>query len=217
MVYRIQVIAGVDPGIEFAEPIRRYSPANIVCGDAPAKDTVKHIYNVFGAPLKSLADSQKSVSDLVKRVILPPKGGVSIFSLFLKEPARLKELARLILPASALAIGIGLVGNAGAVALESTSVVTGLSHGPSGPLFPLIMAVIQTLVVSYSIASTLKFLKVLISDRDTILAKSILDTAARLQQEQGKPGTVCAVVGLLHVNGILKLLQEHNEKENVLS
>lgn len=209
-VYRLQVVSGIDPGIEFTEPIRRYSASTLVCGDARATDTVRELYNVFVAPVKSLKDSMTSVQDLVQRIILPPRGGVNMATIFFKDPARLQELARLMTPALFLAVLVSLVGNAGAAALESAPGVVGLSAWSSAGPLQLAASLFQTLFVTYLIVSTLHFMKVLIADRDRILAKSITETAKRLQTENDAPVTVCAVVGLLHVNGILRLLQEES-------
>lgn len=209
-VYKLQVISGVKPGVEFSEPIKRASSWKLVCGDAPARDTVRELYNVFTKPLRSLRDSRSSIDDLIGRVIFPPKGGVNMSRMFLTEPRRLRELARLTLPALLISGALSLAGNAGALALESAPAMSMLNEGYSASLLQLFFSMGQTVVISYVIVSTLHFMKVLIADRDRILARSILETASELQATRRTPVVVCAVVGLLHVNGIVKQIQEQD-------
>lgn len=208
-VYKLQVLSGVQPGAEFYEPIRRASSWELVCGDAPARDTVRALYSVFGKPLKSLRDSLFSIEDIIGCVIFPPKAGVNMLGIFLTEPRRLRELARLTLPALLLSGVVGLAGNAGALALESAPTVNMLTDTYTANLLSVLLSVGQTVLVSYIIVSTLHFMKVLIADRDRILTRSILETASELQSKRQTPVVVCAVVGLLHVNGIVRQIQEH--------
>lgn len=209
-VYKLQILSGVKPGVEFSEPIRRSSSWKLVCGDAPARDTVRELYNVFKKPLRSLRDSLSSIDDLIGRVIFPPDGGVNMPRIFLTEPRRLRELARLTLPALLISGAVSLAGNAGALALESAPAMSILNEGYPASLLQLLLSVGQTLVVSYVIVSTLHFMKVLIADRDRILTRSILETASELQATRRTPVVVCAVVGLLHVNGIVRQIQEQD-------
>lgn len=213
-VYRLQTFAGVDPGIEFAEPIRRYEASRIVCGDAPARDTVKRLFDSFISPVRSVKGFWSSIHDLVTRVVFPPEGGINMAMLLISDMARLLELARLLLPVTVISTLISVVGNAGAAALDAAPGISGvvpLTYGPSGSLIPALWMAAQVIGSAYLLVSTIRFMKVLISDRDRVLARSIIDTAARMSQEGEGNVTLCAVVGLLHTNGILRLLQDHNQ------
>lgn len=201
--YRLQMLAGVNPGIEFSYPITSSMRWKLICGDAPARDTVANLYNVFASPVKSVRGSMDSIKTLIARFVFPANGGINIPKIFLSEPRRMQELAGLILPAVTVSSALGLASTAGASVLEGTPALSALSQGYATSMLPLIVSIGQTLMVSYVIVSTLRFMKVLIADRDRILAQSILDAAA--QMCDGKQSrTICAVVGLLHVNGIIQ-------------
>lgn len=207
MSYKLQVLAGVTPGIEFSYAIASPSRWEVICGDAPARDTVANLYRVFESPMRSLLDSRSSINSLITRVLFPPTNGVNIPKIFLSEPRRMQELARLTLPAVIISCALGLASTAGASVLEATPVAAAISQGYATSALPLLVAVGQTLAVSYLIVSTLRFLKVLVADRDRILAQSILDTVAKKGLDGQQPRIVCAVVGLLHVNGIVRHIQ----------
>lgn len=209
-VYEFQTLVGVDPGIEFVEPIVRFPSDRVICGDALAKDTVKALFKAFAAPLRSLSDCIYSIKDLLNRVVFPPKGGVRMFSIFLRDPVRLLELFRLILPAGVLSIIIGVIGNAGALALD----LAPISGSTTPPLVSLwsssVASVLQTLLIAYFNVSLLRFMKVLIPDRDQVIAQNIVSAASSFKTARGDPATICVVVGLFHVNGILRILQDRN-------
>lgn len=207
-IYRLQVFSGVDPGIEFAEPIRRYESNRVICGDAPANETVRRLFDVFSSPFQSVATCWSAITDIIERVVFPPVGGINMAAVFLSDSSRVLELVQLMIPASVVAVVLTLVGNAGALALEGTPVITELSQATTGAAFTVLWTVFQTLSLIYIFVSTLRFMKVLIADRDRILTQNILLTAAKMRNENEGPVTICAVVGLLHVNGILKLLIE---------
>lgn len=216
-VYKLQILSGVQPGSEFYEPIRRAASWKLVCGDAPAKDTVRKLYGVFSNPLRSLRDSLSSIEDIVSRLILPPKEGVSMPRLFLTEPRRAFELVQLTFPALVISAALGLAGNAGALALDSAPSLSVLFEGYAATWIPIVTSVGQTFLMSYIIVSTLRFMKVLIADRDRVLAQSIMDTASELQSSRKRPVVVCAVVGLLHVNGIVRQIQEQGATKTTAS
>ncbi|CDF34365.1 unnamed protein product [Chondrus crispus] len=218
-VYNLQILSGVQPGAEFYEAIRREGPWKIVCGDAPARDTIQNLYGVFGNPLRSLRDSLSSIEEIVGRLILPPKDGVTMLGLFLLEPRRVLELVRLTFPALVISSAISLAGNAGALALDSAPSIpiSMLSEGYATTLLPIVASLGQTLTMSYIIVSTLRFMKVLIADRDRFLTKSILETASEIQSTHERPVVICAVVGLLHVNGIVRQIQGQSEADALAS
>ncbi|KAI0565795.1 hypothetical protein FGB62_14g251 [Gracilaria domingensis] len=167
-VYEFQALVGVDPGIEFVEPIVRFPPNRVICGDALAKDTVNALFKVFAAPFRSLNDCLLSIVDIVNRLIFPPEGAVRMPSVFLRSPARLLELVRLILPASVVAILIGLAGNAGALAFDMTPIGASVSHPMLASSLSSLSSFLDTVLLAYVNVSLLRFVKVLIADRDKV-------------------------------------------------
>lgn len=211
-VYEFQTFVGVDPGIEFVEPIVRFPSDRVICGDALAKDTVKALFKAFAAPLRSLSDCIYSIKDLLNRIVFVPKGGVRMFSIFVRDPVRLLELFRLILPAGVLSTIIGVIGNAGALALDLAPTMSGSVTPPMVSLWSSSAAsVLQTLLLAYFNVSLLRFMKVLIPDRDQVIAGHIVNAASKFKTERGDPANICVVVGLFHVNGILRILQDRNK------
>lgn len=222
--YRLQVYSGLDPGIEFAYPIRTFAANKLVCGDDPARDTVGKLYQVFVSPLKSITVANMSLRGMFKRVVLPPDGGVTFWKV-LTEGKRIRELGRLVLTASCVGFFIFLVGSMTAFAFEMQDAVVALNDKISvngtgvgvtsgfglSELFQLTGNVLQAMMMAYVSVSTLHFLKVLIIDRDLVIAKNIEDTLSRYSRDKRAPVIVCAVVGLLHVNGILENLRESSQ------
>lgn len=209
-VYNIQVVAGINPGVEFREPIVG-SSWRLVCGDAPASDTVKNLYNVFATPLQSVTGVLPFAHDIFQRIFLPPSDGLKVIRVLFGEPSRIMELIRLIIPITTLSCVLALAGNAGALAFEATPVASVLVDGYMATTLPIIVSFLQFLLICYISVSSLRFMKVLISDRDRIITQNVLNTTRELQLEKQGAATVCVVVGLLHVNGILRLIQDENE------
>lgn len=211
-VYKLQALSGLDPGIEFIAPICNYPSSLLVCGDAPARDTIHNLYRVFISPLQSLRVTLSTIIAMFYRVVWPPQGGVN-FAAVIFDPVRMRELARLVISASILGVVIYFLGNATALAIEASPVASALTSPTTDGLWSVVESILHALMGTYFFVSSLHFLKVLIIDRDYIISNSILDTVKRQSLNRGRPVTVCAVVGLLHVNGILSALREHRNDE----
>ncbi|CAN8067431.1 unnamed protein product [Agarophyton chilense] len=188
-VYEFQTLVGVDPGIEFVEPIVRFPRNRVICGDVLATDTVNALFKVFSDPFRSLNDCFSTIVDILNRLIFPPVGGVRFFSVFLRSPARLLELVRLVLPASLVAIFIGLASNAGALAFDMTPMAASISHPMLTSSLPWLSSLIDALLLAYVNISLLRFIKVLIADRDKVLSQNILDTLSKFREGQETPVT----------------------------
>lgn len=210
-IYDLQILVGVDPGIEFVEPIIRFPSNRIVCGDALAKDTVSALFSALTHPLRSIGDCFEIMRDILTQLFFPPDGAVSLLFVFLRSPARLFETLKLILPLIVTSMLISAVGNASALAFDLTSVFPDLFGFLSGPWVTMLSSTLQALLSAYSAVALLLFLKVLIADRDQVLSASISSTALRFAEQKSAPVTLCVVVGMMHVNGILSLLQERNK------
>lgn len=202
--YKLQVLSGLDPGQEFANPIRNYPVAKLVCGDDPASTTVNRMYRVFISPLTSMRVSVDAFTAMFRRVVLPPKGGINLFRVLL-EPMRLQELGRLLLAASAVGMVLFAFGSATAVAIDATPFV--VPQNFHSALSTVDLAV-QSATSLYLLVSILHFLKVLIIDRDVVLADSIRSAMTKSENEKQQAVKICVVVGLLHVNGVLQELNE---------
>lgn len=216
--YKLQIISGLDPGIEFLHPIRDYPPSRVFCGDAPASETIHRLYRVFVTPLQSIRRSLDAIQSLFARVFQPPHGGVNFPAVLLLDLRRLRELAQLTLSAVLVGLGLVFLGNAASMAFETAAVTSQVSQASPVPLstftfWGLMHNVAQFLFMSYVIVSSINFFKVLILDRDAIIADRIVETTWRQAVTLRRPITVCAVVGLLHVNGILQQLQDIKHDE----
>lgn len=204
--YKLQVFSGLDPGIEFDPPIRNYYPSNVVCGDAPALDTIQRLYRVFLMPLKSVYVSWNTAGSIFQRVFLPPKGGVNLLTI-LFNPVRVRELSRLVFSAAVVGFSIFALGNVASFAVRASPVVFTIPPTQKSEIWSAVHITIESLFALYIVTTSLHFLKVLIIDRDAIITKSLIDTVRQQSGERNRPVTVCAVVGLLHVNGILSELR----------
>lgn len=214
--YALQTFSGLDPGIEFAYPLRSLNSSQLICGDAPAQHTVQGLYRAFTSPLTSIRLARSAAHEIFHHVIRRPPGGVNSLAIVLTEPGRLAEIFRLFVPTAlvtlALTTLVSVIVGIAAHLLESTSVVSTLAAQTSASASPtawgLLAIASQVMFITYFSVSLLHFMKVLVSDRDIILAQSILDTAAYYSQLRKRSVTVVAVVGLLHVNGILRVLEK---------
>lgn len=218
MAYKLQVLSGLDPGVEFAHPIRTYHPSTIFCGDAPASETIQRLYRVFVTPLQSVHSSLDAVKTLFARVFRPPYGGINFPAVIFLDYRRLREFAQLTFSTALIGLSLVLLGSAASFAFESALATNSIpkvttTFTSSLSLFDLIREIGQIFSLCYVIVSTLNFLKVLILDRDSIIADRIVEITWRQACIQRRPITVCAVVGLLHVNGILQLLQDGQHEE----
>lgn len=216
--YKLQIISGLDPGIEFLHPIRDYPSSKIFCGDAPASETIHRLYRVFVTPLQSIRTSLKAVRSLIARILQPPLGGVNFPAVMFLDLRRLRELAQLTLSAVLVGLGLVFLGNAASMAFEAAAVTSQISQISPGTtstslFWDLLQIVAQFVFLSYVVVSMLNFFKVLILDRDAIIADRIVETTWSQAVTLRRPITVCAVVGLLHVNGILQQLQDIKHDE----
>lgn len=205
--YKLQVFSGLDPGIEFDPPIRNYYPSNIVCGDAPARDTIQNLYRVFLMPLESVWISWSTTGSIFQSVFWPPKGGINLLAI-LFNPVRVRELSRLIFSAAVVGIAFFALGNAASFAVRASPIAFSIPATSKSEIWSAINVTLESLFALYIFVTSLHFLKVLIVDRDVIITKSLIDTVRLQAREKNRPVTVCAVVGLLHVNGILSKLRE---------
>lgn len=202
--YKLQVLSGLDPGQEFANPIRNYPAAKLVCGDDPASHTVNRLYRVFISPLTSMRVSVDAFTAMFRRVLLPPKGGINLIRVLL-EPMRLQELGRLLLAASAVGMILFAFGSATAVAIDATPFAVPQNFHS---VMSAVDLAVQSAISLYFLVSILHFLKVLIIDRDVVIADSISSAMSKSENEKQQAVKICAVVGLLHVNGVLQELNE---------
>lgn len=227
--YKLQVLSGLDPGIEFVHPIRDYKASYIVCGDAPARDTVEALYRVFVTPLHSARTCIHAIRAIIDRTLFPPVHGVNLFAVLFQDGRRSRELFRLTVLASVVGTMLFAVTSAATFAIDATQIAnmytqsiailptTSATSALPAPYvnsmtmaWATLNALFQTVGIGYMAISLLQFLKVLIADRDAIIADKIVNTMHEQLERQEGPVTICAVVGLLHVNGILQTLEKAN-------
>lgn len=225
--YKLQTVSGLKPGIEFSYPICEFPDNKIICGDNLASDTIDSLYKVFIMPMKSIQVSLRTVVLMLQRVAFPPSGGVQ-FLRIMTEPKRVKELSKLVLTASmagfvvftSLALfsyateiltTLASSSTATTTAANATSAPSSGFQGLWGSL-QMIQAFIESLISVYAFTSAIHFIKVLILDRDTVIAENIYNTVRHFETQKEGPVTICAVVGLLHVNGVVQSLNDQGWK-----
>lgn len=213
-MYDLQRVNGVTPGVEFQAALEGAEVLSekpeIVCGDAEAKDTVRALATAFAKPLSSLYRIPAALRFLAWQLARPPPGGVSVAAaLTAGAGARIREFATVFVPLvtgfymSAALAGVVVGGVRDTVAVKSSAfggVLAGDAIVAAGSLA-------QDAAALFLCLTSLTFMYVLVDERDRILAESIrkavADAAARSSE---RPPVVVAVVGLLHVNGILRYL-----------
>lgn len=218
----VQQAAGMDPGCEFKEAARRAGEvgAPVVLGDNDASVTVRRLYAAF-SPLAAARHFRADAAEAVYRVTTRPARGVSLLGVF----GRLRyaaDVGRLLVPAVAVSVVVQLAATptggpslwapptTWAAALEGLGVAAGL-------------------VANAWLAGTaLRFLNTLVTERDEVLYGSLRGSVAAVAPEWPGGGggggaaegggqeaatdvrPVVAVVGLLHVNGILRRWEAAN-------
>lgn len=231
----VQQAAGMDPGCEFKEAARRAGEvgAPVVLGDNDASVTVRRLYAAF-SPLAAARHFRADAAEAVYRVTTRPARGVSLLGVF----GRLRyaaDVGRLLVPAVAVSVVVQLAANAvvggalaqllgggggggevaaAAAAAATTAVASATpTGGPSLWAPPTTWAaaleglgVAAGLVANAWLAGTaLRFLNTLVTERDEVLYGSL-----RGQEAATDVRPVVAVVGLLHVNGILRRWEAAN-------
>jgi hypothetical protein len=218
-VYNIQRLTGTDPGVEFKTALRSICLKDstgsclLVCGDAPATDTIRSLFAAF-LPQRALLSLPSALWSTAETLVASTKGGVNIpFVLFEGAGARLRELGRVFIPISGIFYLIGLVGASGAAQLHEGLVVTGAAAGRHAwsDILSSLLALLGTSLQVYLFIASFAFIQVLISERDAVLAKSIQKAASELANirntSTGRASVIVAVVGLMHVNGVLRHLR----------
>lgn len=196
-VYRLQRAAGIDPGAEFKTAIRIADAGGggVVCGDSSATDTVRNLSRVFLRPGPAARRAGASVVGLVERLVHPPDSGIRMFRV-LREGRRAKELLRIVAPLFGVVTLLSAAGSSGAAGIEESILAgAGLAAGAVDAI-GVGKKVVDLWVTSYLIVSSLEFFRVLIEERDRVLAGSIL-RAAREVEEKGEGGSVVAVLGMM--------------------
>lgn len=201
LVYRLQRFLGGDPGAEFKAAL--VSSGRIICGDASASRTVRRLYRTFLRPGRSLKVFLPALRGLGERLLFPPADGVDMARV-LMESRRAKELAKVFVPLLAGVFAISTVAGTGAAA--TLAVGFGGATPQVVDAFDTLRAIADPILTLYLLVTGLHFIKVLILDRDAVLSTSIRKAARRYKSS---PDTVIvAVVGLMHVNGVVRYLQK---------
>jgi hypothetical protein len=107
---------------------------------------------------------------------------------------------------------IGLVGASSAAQFHDGIFATGAGMGAAAwsDALNAFISLLGSGIQLYIFLASLTFLQVLISERDLVLAKSIRKAVSDVQRvgrtSVGQTTVVVAVVGLMHVNGVLRRL-----------
>lgn len=214
-VYKVQMLVGIDPGTEFKTAIAMADAADcdITCGDVPATETIRNLYSTFTTPFRSLMCANETIGALVQRVVYLPAGGVNILKVLIQR-ARAQEFARLALPLFTIGTAFTAATSTGSLRLEEGLAIfaTIALRAELAEVLSVAGPLLEMVFVSYIIVSSLHFIKVLITDRDAVICNAILETAQRVRSGGQSKTAVCAVVGLMHVNGILRYMQKSNKE-----
>lgn len=215
-LYDVQRAAGVDPGVEFKAALdaadAASAPVRVVCGDADAADTVRALTRAVAQPARAVAAAPAALRFLAAQFARPPPGGVSVAAALLAgRGARVRESLAVFFPlCTAVYASAALAAAAVGGARDAVVAGSGAVAGPAAAEAVMLAgSAAQTASLALLFLTTLTFVYVLIDERDRLLARSIRDAAAAAVAGGGAgggPPVVVAVVGLLHVNGILKYL-----------
>lgn len=227
-IYGLQKTIGVDPGTEFKTALRCVAPMHdncvVVCGDAKATDTINSLVRTLD-PIRTLYHMPWTISSLARRFLWPMKnhGAVSVPRvLWDGAGSRVREFLRVFAPLFAGLYFVGLLAPMAFLGLGSSTILSALG-GPWHTIIPSVTdaaqavasawPVMESLISLYVTLSTLRFIHVLITERDAVIGRSIRDTARTLygaQRSSREDVVIVAVVGLLHVNGILQWLNQND-------
>jgi len=217
LIYTFQSWLGGDPGLEFKAALDSASPfgSTVVCGDMKATRTVRRLFGVIFRPVKSLRNFPRIFRLAAESVLFLPDNAISIPKVLL-DVRRVPEVVRVFLPlfaaVSVLSTGLGVaateVGDRVLLSPLLFSAVSGVNFEP----ILSTLSYLQPVFSAYSIITFLSFFKVLVADRDKILAKSIRASAVEAAASGADTSTdnevvVVAVLGLMHLNGIIRLLE----------
>jgi pheromone shutdown protein TraB len=209
-MYGVQRRAGVDPGCEFKAALAA-ARCPVICGDANATDTVSALFRSISRPLANLADLIR----IPPRFRSIPLGGVFVPRVLLAARAcRIREFAGVFAP-----IGTAVYVLATAVAVAAQDLVPEAASLSVTGAIGIAYSCAQNVLLVYMLLSISAFLRVLVGDRDRVLARAVLDTALDLRREQRESSNhdsatddgellIVCVVGLLHVNGIIRYVSD---------
>lgn len=194
-VYTLQKLCGVTPGVEFQYAIEAARGKwGLICGDAPAKETVRNLYGILN-PRGGLKEAWEGLTGMGKR--FGEKEGVHLVELFVRDGRRVRELAKLVLPTGGVAGLVGGVGNAMASVIDGSGGATDLGAWGAG---------LDGALTGVFVIMLLRFIKVLIVDRDHVIAQNIIEVL------ENRGGVIVVVVGMLHVNGLTAMLRTDGKK-----
>ena len=205
----MQKTLGLDPGREFKVGIRKAEEnyACIVCGDSDGNTTVKKLAQSLGP--RCLKSGSGVILKFLETVfggeLRFPRGRVR-FERILRDWKRITELLWIVGPVLGFSYffvgGLSLLNR-----LQHRDGVGEVQEGGAGGMLggfhlPILMDVLP---ITWMILSAASFIEALLIERDKVLARNIEETC-RIHGGRGRK--VVAVVGLLHVNGILRILEK---------
>lgn len=214
-------LSGLAPGLEFTTAVETAQGADVVLADQEVDETLDRIGRLPQVSLQLAKDlctkgwskSYGPCSSALATALIgrPNAPSVQLGSFLTRNPEAIQEVVRLIIPPFIL--------------LQTTVYATNtfvdlvwLSMGnPATTMAPVLLedtsgwgigffSNILLVVVSY-LGLVLPVVKVILLERDVYLADGIREACRRA----GPNGRVVAVLGLLHVNGVAKLLEEEME------
>ncbi|KAA8498943.1 hypothetical protein FVE85_6528 [Porphyridium purpureum] len=223
-IYTLQARLGARPGSEFlvASEEAELQGIPLVCGDAPASATIRNLYESLRPRSLLRTSSQVARRVLATLFARAPPNGVNVWRVLLSG-AYLKDLVGLLAPAFLISSLTLAIFNSLLEAAEQNALVALASAGgqaPSGVSGDLAnlnipewladgMSLFSFLVL---LACTIRFFEEIVLRRDEVLQNSIREAVELRRKNAGDEQTtvvVVAVVGLLHVNGILRGLERN--------
>eukprot|EP00172_Hildenbrandia_rubra_P001435 Plantae.Rhodophyta-Hildenbrandia_rubra.ctg1980.p1 GENE.Plantae.Rhodophyta-Hildenbrandia_rubra.ctg1980~~Plantae.Rhodophyta-Hildenbrandia_rubra.ctg1980.p1 ORF type:complete len:386 (-),score=58.84 Plantae.Rhodophyta-Hildenbrandia_rubra.ctg1980:581-1738(-) len=204
----MQRVVGLDPGGEFKVGVRigNRLEVPVLCGDVLGNETVKRLAEALGfrGLKKGLRVILRGLGKVSRGEFYFPEGRVRLERVLL-DWKRMWELIWIVGPV----FGVSFVFSRGFV-LAGTLLGAGQSvHAEQafsmGMLagWSMFSRIFEWASIAYTVLATTSFVQALVVERDVVLARNISD-ACKLYG--GKQKDVVAIVGLLHVNGILRAL-----------
>lgn len=209
-LYDLQRINGVVPGVEFADAIlaadNLIAPPTVIAGDTDAKVTVRALATAVSSPLSSLSCIPAALRFLGQQLAPPPPGGISVAAaLAAGFGMRVREFAAVFLPL--MAVFYACAAAAGVVVGGVKDGYVQASSAAVGEVVAVAAAAAQGACVLFLFLTSLTVIYVLVDARDRVLAEAVRQAVKDVKEEAGSAPVVVAVVGLLHVNGILRYLE----------
>jgi len=222
--YRIHTAIGLEPGIEFRAAVEyaKSRPNSVlICGDATAVQTIRRLYSSM-SPATIFSGLPEAISRLFPYFFGSRQNSkherVNFFQI-LSEKKRVQEMSVLLLPVFLFSVLFIQIGSGIFEILTSSMINTTHAQASPDTLYPsedyiFLMNISENIGVAFIVLLSciwvIRFFDEIVIHRDLILYESIQNEIQSITRSRNQANitiespVVIAVVGLLHVNGIVQ-------------